>query len=177
MTFEGQIEVIGYLVGCISWIVHVIIWICVNNEQIWLLGNYGSDFEQYFIRLQLDPISLLVNFSHELAQIMTTYDFLSAKQVILSNVRTDFNLTQILFWSTFEKISTYNDHIWLGLNKRFWTMFEPISAWYMYIFTFGHLFTWIGTYNDFLSAKQAILSNVRTDFNWTQFRFWPHLNS
>ena len=34
------------------------------------------DFEQYLNRLQLDPISLLVNFSHELAQLMTTYDFL-----------------------------------------------------------------------------------------------------
>ena len=28
---------------------------------------------------------------------MTTYDFLSAKQVILINVRTDFNLTQLSF--------------------------------------------------------------------------------
>ena len=27
---------------------------------------------------------------------MTTYDFLSAKQAILSNVRTDFNITQFL---------------------------------------------------------------------------------
>ena len=48
--------------------------------------NYGSDFEQYLNRLQLDPISLLVNFSHALAHIMTTYDFISAKQVILRNV-------------------------------------------------------------------------------------------
>ena len=86
--------------GCISWIVHVIIWICINNEQIWLPGNYGSDFEQYLNRLQLDPISLLVNFSHELVQIMTTYDFLWAKQAILSNVWTNFNLTN-------------NDHIWI----------------------------------------------------------------
>ena len=37
----------------------------------------------------------------ELAHIMTTYDFLSAKQAILSNVWTDFNLTQFHFWSTF----------------------------------------------------------------------------
>ena len=55
------------------------------------------DFEQCFNRFQLDPISLLVNLSHELAQIMTTYDFLSAKQAILSNVRTDFSLTQFSF--------------------------------------------------------------------------------
>ena len=49
--------------------------------------------------------------SHELAQLMTTYDFLSAKQVILRNVGTDFNLTQLIFWSTLDRISTYNDHI------------------------------------------------------------------
>ena len=85
MTFKGQIKVFECLVGCISWIVHVIIWICVNNEQIWLPGNCGSDFEKYLNRLQLDPLSLLVNFSHELAHIMTPYDFLSAKQAILSN--------------------------------------------------------------------------------------------
>ena len=29
---------------------------------------------------------------------MTTYDFLSATQAILSNVQTDFNLTEFLFW-------------------------------------------------------------------------------
>ena len=40
---------------------------------------------------------ILVNFAHELAQIITTYDFLSATQAILSNVRTDFNLTKFLF--------------------------------------------------------------------------------
>ena len=116
MTFKDQIKVFECLVGCISWIVYVIIWISVNNEQIWLPGNYGSDFEQYLNRLQLDPISILVNFSHELAQIMTTYDFLSAKQVILSNVQTDFNLTQFLLWSTFDRIGTYNDHMWLPMG-------------------------------------------------------------
>ena len=88
-----------------------VICICVNNEKKQLPGNYGSDFEQYLNQIQLDPISLLVNFSHELAQIITTYDFLSARQAILSNVRTDFNLTQFLFWSTFDRIATYNDHI------------------------------------------------------------------
>ena len=38
-------------------------------------------------------LSLLVNFSCELEQIMTRYDFLWAMRVILSNVRTDSNLT------------------------------------------------------------------------------------
>ena len=116
IIFKGQTKVFECLVGCISWIVYVIILICVNNEQIWLPGSYGSDFEQYLNRFQLDPISLWVNLPHELAQIMTTYDFLSAKQAILSNVRTYFNLTQFLFWSTFNRIGTYNDHIWLHMG-------------------------------------------------------------
>ena len=38
-------------------------------------------------------MSLLVNFSCELGQIMTRYDFLWARLVILSNVRTDLNFT------------------------------------------------------------------------------------
>ena len=50
------------------------------------------------------------------AQLMTTYDFVSAKQVILRNVGTDFNLTQFIFWSTFDRIGTYNDHIWLPIG-------------------------------------------------------------
>ena len=40
-----------------------------------------------------EPSGLAVNFSCELGQIMTRYDFLCAVWVILSNVRTDFNLT------------------------------------------------------------------------------------
>ena len=40
-----------------------------------------------------DIISLLVNFSCELGQIMIRYDFLWARLVILSNVRTDLNFT------------------------------------------------------------------------------------
>ena len=52
-----------------------------------------SDSEQCSNRLELDLISLLVNFSCELGQAMTSYDFLWAIRVILSNVRTDLNLT------------------------------------------------------------------------------------
>ena len=33
---------------------------------------------------------------------MTTYDFLLAKQAILSNGWTDFNLIQFRFWSTID---------------------------------------------------------------------------
>ena len=71
----------------------------------------------------------------EFAHIMTTYDFIWAKQ----DFEQCLNRLQL-------------DHI----------------------FIFGQLFTLIGTYiimtiYYFLSAKEAILSNVRTDFNLTQF--------
>ena len=55
-----------------------------------------SDSEQCSNRLELDLISLLVNFSCELGQIMTRYDFLWARWVILSNVRTDLELDLII---------------------------------------------------------------------------------
>ena len=44
MTFKVQTKLIECLV---DWIVDVIICICVNNEQIWLAVNCGSDLEQY----------------------------------------------------------------------------------------------------------------------------------
>ena len=76
-------------------------WIGANNDQIWLPMGWMSDSEQCSNRLELDLISLLVNFSCELGPIMTRYDFLWARWVILSNVRTDLNLTYFRFWSTF----------------------------------------------------------------------------
>ena len=54
-----------------------------------------SDSEQCSNQLKLDLISLLVNFSCELGKIMTRYDFLWARRVILSNVRTDSQLDLI----------------------------------------------------------------------------------
>ena len=48
----------------------------------------------------------------------TTYDFLSAKQAIQNNVWTDSNLTQFLFWSTFDRIGTYDDHIYYFLSSK-----------------------------------------------------------
>ena len=89
------------------------------NEQIWLPGNYGSEFEQYLTGLQLDTI---YNFRSPFTWTGTTntYDFLSAKQVILRNVGTNFNLTQFISWSTFDRIGTYNDHIGLPIYK-WWT--------------------------------------------------------
>ena len=72
-------------------------WIGANNDQIWLPMCYMSDSEQCSNRLELDLISLLVNFSCELGQIMTRYNFLWARWVILSNVRTDLNLNYYMY--------------------------------------------------------------------------------
>ena len=48
-----------------------------------------SDFEQCSNQLQLDLITLLVNFSYQVGTMMSRYAFLEARPVILSNVRTD----------------------------------------------------------------------------------------
>ena len=65
------------------------IWIGANNGQIWLPIGYMSDSEQCSNRLELYLISLLVNFSCELGQIMTRYDFLWARWVILHDSFSD----------------------------------------------------------------------------------------
>ena len=67
-------------------------WIRANNDQTWLSMGYTSDSEQCSNRLELDLFSLLVNLSCELGPIMTRYDFLWVRWVILSNVWTDLNL-------------------------------------------------------------------------------------
>ena len=71
----------------------LLMWIWANNDQKWLPMGWMSDSEQCSNRLALDLASLLVNFSCELEQIMTRYDFLWARRVILSNVQTNLNLT------------------------------------------------------------------------------------
>ena len=59
-----------------------------NYDQIWLPRGLKSDFEQCLNRLQLHLISILVNFSCKLGQIMTRYDFQEA----------DFNFGQLVWW-------------------------------------------------------------------------------
>ena len=67
-------------------------WIGANNDQIWLPMGKMSDSEQCSNRLELDLISLLVNFSYELGQIMARFDFLWPRWVNLNNVYTDSQL-------------------------------------------------------------------------------------
>ena len=67
-----------------------------HNYQIWLPMDQMSDSENR----QPDIISLLVNFSCALGQIMTRYDFLWARRVILRNVQINSNLTKFYFLLT-----------------------------------------------------------------------------
>ena len=70
-------------------------WIGANYGQIWLHIGYMSDSEQCSDRLELYLISLLVNFSCELGQIMTRYDLTlpMARWVILHDSFSDcFNI-------------------------------------------------------------------------------------
>ena len=64
-------------------------WIGPNNDQIWLPMDQTSDSEQCSNQLQLDLI-LLVKFACELGQIMTRYDLLGARRVILIFVKFSF---------------------------------------------------------------------------------------
>ena len=76
-------------------------WIGTNNDQIW----YPQMLEEWFgAMLELTPtwhhfsswsIFLLIK------AIMTRYDSLEVSWVIMSNIRTDSNLTCSHFWTTF----------------------------------------------------------------------------
>ena len=50
------------------------------------LEDYINDSEQCSNRLQFNLISLLLNFAYEFGPIITRFDFLEARWVILSNV-------------------------------------------------------------------------------------------
>ena len=54
-----------------------------------------SDFEQCLNQLQLDLITLLVNFSYQVGTMMSRYDFLEARRVILRNVQLEITLYQL----------------------------------------------------------------------------------
>ena len=70
-------------------------WIGANNDQIWLPMGKMSDSEQCSNWLELDLISLLVNFSYELGQIMVRFDFIWPRWVNLNNAQTDSQLDLI----------------------------------------------------------------------------------
>ena len=86
-------------------------WIGPNNDQMfkptWTLPNFTFCQLCMWIGANYDPIGLPMdqtsdsgwtnsNFSCEMRQIMTRYDFLLPRRVILSNVRTNSQLNLIL---------------------------------------------------------------------------------
>ena len=91
-------------------------WIGANNDQTSLSMGYMSDSEQCSNRLELDLISLLVNLLCELGPIMTIYDFLWVRWVILSNVWTDLNLTFLLLVNFSCELGQKNDQLWLPMG-------------------------------------------------------------
>ena len=135
-------------------------WIGANNDQIWLPMGYVSDSEQCSNRLELYLILLLVNFSCDLGQIMTTYDFLWARWVILSNVRTNWTWSNFIFGQLF---------MWIGANMSDSEQcsnrleLDLISLLVNFSCEFGQIMTRY----DFLWARWVLLSHVRTDLNLT----------
>ena len=89
---------------------------------------------------------------------MTTYDFLSAKQMILSNVWTDSNFTWFNFWYELGKIMTRYDF----LDARFviWLAIDLLLL---------LVNIWFWAKNDKIwqpEARWMIFCNIRTDFNF-----------
>ena len=106
---------------------------------------------------QHDLISLLVNISNELGQIMARYDILEPRWVILSNIWTAFNFTY--FGQLFMWIRANNDQIWPARGKmsdfkqylnwlclNFWSALH--MNWGKWWLTFGQLCIWIGANGD-----------------------------
>ena len=117
------------------------------------------------------PNFTLVNFSCELGQIMTRYDFLWARSfekspnVVLTKIQNFIEIQSSRFrWYSFVFARTQSRLVSLlvnfscelgqimtrydsyGLDEWFWAMFEPTWTWPN--FTFGQLFMWIGANND-----------------------------
>ena len=89
---------------------------------------------------------------------MTTYDFLSAKQMILSNVWTDSTFTWFYFWYELGKIMTRYDF----LDARFviWLAIDLLLL---------LVNIWFWAKNDQIwqpDARWMIFCNIRTDFNF-----------
>ena len=89
---------------------------------------------------------------------MTTYDFLSAKQMILSNVWTDSNFTWYYFWYELGKIMTRYDF----LDARFviWLAIDLLLL---------LVNIWFWAKNDQIwqpEPRWMIFCNIRTDFNF-----------
>ena len=143
-----------------------------------------SDSEQCSNRLELDLISLLVNFLCELGQIMTRYDFLWARWMILSNVRTDLNIDLISLLVNFScelgQLMIRYDFLWairmiLSPDSEQWS--NRFEHWPN--FTFGQFFMWIGANNDQIWLSMGYTNDSEPGFwamveptpTWSIFTF------
>ena len=114
---------------------------------------------------KVDLISLLVNFSCELGQIMSRYDFLWARWVILSNV---WNRLKLYLISLLVNFSCEFGQIMKRLKLYLISLLDNFSC------EFGQIMT----IYDFLLASRVILSNVRTNsnFDFCQLFIWIGAN-
>ena len=131
-----------------------------------------SDFEQCSNRLELDLISLLVNFACELEQIMTRYDFLWLDE---------------LFWAMFKLTWTWpngrDEWFWLNtpIMRRIMTRYDFLlhrqvilsnvrtdsQLNLILLINFSCELGQIMTRYDLLGTRRVILSNFQTDSNLT----------
>ena len=172
-------------------------WIGAINDQIWLPMGQMSDCEQCSNRLELDLISLLVNFSCKLGQIMARYDFLLARISDSEQCSNRLELDLISLFVNFScelgQIMTRYDLLWpdewFWLNQLQLFMWNETNNDQIYMTSY-YLDKWfwamfnsqlnlillvnfscelgkIITIYDLLGTKWVILSNVQTDSNFT----------
>ena len=132
-------------------------WFWAMFEPTWTWPNFtfGQKMSQLF--MWIDLISLLVNFSCELGQIMTGYDFLWTRRVILFNSNFVCELRQIMTRYDFllpKRVILSNIQTDSQLNL---ILLVNISC------ELGQIMTRY----DLLRARWVILSSVQTDCNLT----------
>ena len=90
--------------------------------------------EQFSKSFQLDVIIPIINFLFKLGNIMTRYDFLEARWVILNCFRTNSNLAWFFLWIMANKADMTSQwmiliNVWMDLNLTqfyFWSIIIPI---------------------------------------------------
>ena len=151
----------------------------IQNFSLW---PFEQKCQQKSIDLKWDVYALLqascflfalVNFSQELPHLVTKYDFLRTREVILSNVWTDFNLTQFYFWSNFQilLIKTFPRVIFDGKKVKFGPLWSILAnIWFIYVIYFSFSYKNIKLWNSIereAATKNVILRSNKT-FTWSK---------
>ena len=90
-----------------------------------------------------------------MGQIISRFDFLWARWMILSNVQTTWTWHNFTFGQLFMLIGANNDQIWLPVNwifQWFWAMFETTWTWLISIF--GYFSCALGQIGEFSSDSE-----------------------